>query len=223
MILLAGLGYLIGTFSFARLAARIALPGEDISETEFPDRETGEVWVYRGVSATSVLDRAGWKWGVFVIVGDTLKAFVPTLLLRLDDPESFWFAVVAIAVMAGHVWPVWWRFKGGRGQACLFGATLAIEPVAVLVVALAGSVLGVLAFTSVYVARNVGPLLLAPWFAIDGWGPDVAFGLGIGLIYLLVSRGDVAEEWRIRRARGIPQLAYLERLRVAWADFFREG
>lgn len=222
MIALAVLGYLLGSVSLARLVARLAVPDEDLSTTEFEIEGTSEVWVYRGVSATTLFDRAGWRWGLFVVLGDAAKAFVPTFVVRSGDPESFGFAVIAVAVMAGHVWPVWWRFEGGRGQAVLLGAVLAIDPLAVLVAALGGAVLGVVVFTSVYVARNVGPLVLVPWLGREGWGPELAFAIGVAVIYVLVSWPDVQEERRARAARGLGHLAYPARLRTAWSDFLTE-
>ena len=58
------------------------------------------------------------------------KALIPTLVLLIVYPDSAAYAVAAVAVMVGHVWPVWWRFEGGRGQAVLLGASVAIHVVA---------------------------------------------------------------------------------------------
>ena len=104
LLLVAVGGYLVGTVSFARLIGRIALPGENLGETNYAIPGTEDTWTYRGVSASSVVERAGWKWGTTVIVLDGLKGLLPTLVLRLAYPESAAFAVAAIAVMVGHVW-----------------------------------------------------------------------------------------------------------------------
>lgn len=222
IILAAFVGYLIGSMSFARLAARLALGGEDISITEYDVPGTETKWVYRGVSATSVMERAGWRWGVSVIALDALKAFAPTLALRLLFPDSKAYLVVAVAVMVGHVWPVWWRFVGGRGQSALLGALLAVDILAIPVSAVAGAVVGLTVFTSVYMARNMGPAFLVPWFAIAAGLPEVLFALAVNIVYWTASHGDIAEELEARRARGISALPYLVRLRKAWADFFTE-
>ncbi|NND04114.1 MAG: glycerol-3-phosphate acyltransferase [Acidimicrobiia bacterium] len=215
-------GYLLGTVSFARIAARVALSGADISVTEYEVPGTDTKWVYRGVSATSVLERAGWKWGVGVIVLDALKAFAPTMALRLAFPDSNAYLVVAVAVIAGHVWPVWWRFVGGRGQSTLLGALLAIDVLSIPVSAIVGSIVGLVVFTSVYLARNMGPALLVPWFALAAGPTEVVFALSVNVIYWVASRGDVAEELAARRARGINDLPYPARLGQAWSDFFSE-
>ena len=200
----------------------MALDGADISVTEYDVAGTDEKWVYRGVSATSVFERAGWKWGVAVIAADALKAFVPTMALRMGLPDSNAYLVMAVAVIAGHVWPLWWRWVGGRGQSPLLGALLAIDVLSIPAAAIAGAAVGLVGFTSVYMARNMGPAMLIPWFAIAAGWPEVMFAVAVNAIYWAASRGDVAEELRARRARGINGMPYAARLRVAWHDFFSE-
>ena len=213
-------GYLIGTISFTRILGRLALPGEDLAVTEYAVPGTDETWTYRGVSASSLLERASWQWGVAVILLDAAKAFAPTLALRLAYPDSDAFLVAAIAVIAGHIWPVWWRFLGGRGQSSMLGALLAIDVLAIPVAALAGAMVGLIVFTSVYMARNMGPAMLIPWFWAVADPSHVWFAVGLNIVYWTAVRGDLAEEAHARRARGLAELAYGPRLRVAWHDFF---
>lgn len=222
LLVAAVAGYLIGTISFSRIAARLALGGADISVTEFDVAGTDAKWVYRGVSATSVLERAGWRWGVAVIVLDALKAFAPVLAVRMAAPDSDTYLVLGAAVMMGHVWPVWWRFVGGRGQSVLLGALLAIDVAAVPVAVLGGALVGLVGFTSVYMARNMGPAILVPWFALAADAPHVWFAVAVNMIYWTASRFDVMEEARARAVRGIPGMNYPQRLRLAWHDFFVE-
>ena len=223
LLLVAVGGYLVGTISFARLIGRRILPGEDLSETEYAIPDSDETTTYRGVSASSIIERSGWKWGLAVAVLDGLKALIPTLVLLVAYPDSAAYAVAAVAVMAGHVWPVWWRFEGGRGQAVLIGALVAIDAVAIPAAILAGAVLGLVGFTSVYMARNMWPLPLIPWFWWrDGIGTNVWFAVAVNLIYWLASRSDVAEEIRVRKIRGISGRSYPSRLRHAWDAFFTE-
>ena len=64
--------YLIGSVSFARIVAARVIPDEDITTTAFDVPDSDETWTYHGVSATSVLQRAGARWGIAVIVLDIL-------------------------------------------------------------------------------------------------------------------------------------------------------
>jgi glycerol-3-phosphate acyltransferase PlsY len=223
LLLVAVGGYLIGTISFTRLIGRRILPGEDLSETEYAIPGSEETTIYRGVSASTIVERSGWKWGLTVAVLDGLKALIPTLVLLIGYPHSAAYAVAPVAVMVGHVWPVWWGFEGGRGQAVLVGALIAIDAVAVPVAMLSGAVLGLLVFTSVYMARNMWPLPLIPWFWWrDGIGTNLWFAMAVNVVYWVASRSDVAEELRVRKLRGISELSYPNRLRHAWRAFFTE-
>ncbi len=223
LFVVALLGYAIGTISFARIIGRIVVPGVDLSVTEYPMDGSDETWTYRGVSASTVTDRANWKWGLVVVMLDALKALVPVLLLRTMEPDTGSFAVMAAAVMVGHVWPVWWRFKGGRGQSVLLGALVVIDAVSILVGVLAGLIVGLIVFTSSYVAREFWPLPLAPWFWwTEGIGPEFWFAVVVAVVYLLGIREDIAEEHRSRRIEGISDLHYPARLRDAWNRFFTE-
>ena len=177
---------------------------------------------YVGISASSVMKRAGWKWGVAVIVLDLAKALVPTLIVRILYPENSFHLVMAAAVMIGHVWPIWWRFLGGRGQATLLGGALAIDLLAIPVALLGSAVVGLVGFTSVYMARNMFPAIAIPWFAVMADGAHVWWAIVINVVYWVASRNDVRDDLRIRKAKGIPQLGYLPRLRRAWHDFLNE-
>lgn len=96
---------------------------------------------------TNALRTQGWKFalGVFVIdVGKALLAVgvVPALDLPLVgiDPtvRRDWLAVAcALAVIAGHVYPVWHEFRGGKGAATMLGAVAVLAPAALLPFALA--------------------------------------------------------------------------------------
>jgi glycerol-3-phosphate acyltransferase PlsY len=223
LLFVAIAGYLIGTMSFTRLIGRYVLPGEDLSKTEYAIPDSDETWTYHGVSASTVIEKSGWKWGLTVAVLDGLKAFIPTLALLIAYPESPAYAIAAVSVMVGHVWPAWWQFKGGRGQAVLIGAVVVIDPVAIPVAVVAGAVLGLVGFTSVYMARNMGPFLAIPWFWWqEGIGTNFWFAIAVNVVYWAASRDDIVEDLRIRRIRGVSAMAYPNRLRNAWQGFLTE-
>ena len=223
LLTVAVIGYLIGTISFTRLIGRLVLPGEDLSETEYQIPESDETWIYRGVSASSVVERAGWKAGLAVVILDALKGLVPTLALLIAFPDSPAYAVGAAAVLVGHVWPVWFRFEGGRGQSVLIGALIAIDVFSLPVAILAGAALGIVVFTSVYMARNMWPVPLIAWFWWSaGISADFWFAVIANVVYWVASRSDIVEALRVRRLRGISDMSYPDRLRHAWRAFFSE-
>jgi glycerol-3-phosphate acyltransferase PlsY len=214
-------GYLIGTVSFARIVGRLRRPSADITVTELAVEDTGETWTYTGVSATSVIHGVGAGWGLAVIGFDAVKAFVPTLDVRLAFPDESLHLLVALAVVVGHIWPVWYRFRGGRGQACTLGVMFAVDPLGIPVVMVAGAIVGVLVVTSVYFARNSSILYLIPWFWLrDGIGPEFWFAVALNVIYWIALIPDVREEVRVARALGTFRRPYPARLRKAVRRFF---
>lgn len=216
------LGYLVGSVSFARIVARIRIPNVDITTTEYPVEGTADTWVYRGVSATSLSSRAGAWWAVVVVVLDAGKALVPTLMAKLIWPDESTYLMVALAVIIGHIWPVWHQFKGGRGQSCILGALLVVDPLSVLFGAVVGAVVGVTIFTSAYLARNGSPFFLPLWFLIvDGFGPSFWFSIVLGVVYFLAIRTDMSEEKRVRRSTGLESLPWSRRVLRSTSDFVR--
>ncbi len=123
LLLVVIIAYLIGSIPFGYLIVR-AKGGGDV-------RDTGS----GGTGATNVSRRAGKALGVVTLILDALKGaiavIIAQLMLKGDDPT--WLpAAAAIAVIVGHVFPVWLRFRGGKGVATGVGVFLMLAPLAVL-------------------------------------------------------------------------------------------
>jgi acyl phosphate:glycerol-3-phosphate acyltransferase len=129
--------YLLGSIPFGYLAGRIA--GIDI-------RKCGS----GNVGATNVTRMLGKSYGYPVFAGDFLKGFGAVRMAFLvgtrghsewNSPEIFGI-LAAIASVIGHSFPVWLRFKGGKGVATSAGALFGLAPVA----AIAGAAIWILTF-----------------------------------------------------------------------------
>jgi glycerol-3-phosphate acyltransferase PlsY len=81
--------------------------------------------------ATNVTRRAGLKAGAITYVLDMLKGAASVLLMRAVTDDPLWLGGAAAAAIVGHMFPVFLRFKGGKGVATGVGAYLAIVPLAV--------------------------------------------------------------------------------------------
>lgn len=119
------LAYLIGSIPFGYLIVRHKV-GDDI-------RKSGS----GGTGATNVSRRAGKAMGVFTLVLDALKGVLAIVVARLVAGEGeasidWLIAAAAIAAIAGHIFPVWLGFRGGKGVATGVGVFLMLAPVAVL-------------------------------------------------------------------------------------------
>lgn len=144
-------GYFIGAFSFALLMAR--LKGVDI-------RGSGS----GNPGATNAGRLMGRKIGTLVGFLDAVKGLAP-VLLWLAITDDFNAAVWAgMGAFCGHIWPLYFRFQGGKGLATFIGAGLGLAPVAMLYSAI-GFVAGV-ALTRI---MSVGSLTLGAVFPMVVW------------------------------------------------------
>ncbi|TDI59761.1 MAG: glycerol-3-phosphate 1-O-acyltransferase [Alphaproteobacteria bacterium] len=119
MILAALFGYLLGSIPFGLLLTRLAGLG-DI-------RNVGS----GNIGATNVL-RTGNKYiAALTLVLDGGKAAAALLITQAYAPEAT--LIAAFAAFAGHLYPVWLKFEGGKGVATFVGIALAYEPLMGLV------------------------------------------------------------------------------------------
>jgi len=125
MVVFAVLSYLIGALPTAFLVAKAH--GIDI-------RKVGS----GNVGATNVFRTLGKWWGLFTFTMDALKGLIPALVfpaiagawLGYDGKREYLGLVCAGLAVAGHNWPVYLRFKGGKGVATSTGALIGLAPLA---------------------------------------------------------------------------------------------
>ena len=86
------------------------------------------------IGATNVARTLGWKKGLVTLFADVAKGFLPVLAAHLLDLGNAAAAVAGLAAFAGHLYPVFLRFKGGKGVATAAGVYLAAMPLGILVV-----------------------------------------------------------------------------------------
>jgi glycerol-3-phosphate acyltransferase PlsY len=120
LVLLALGGYLIGSLSFAVIVSRVM--GLDDPRT-YGSQNPG---------ATNVLRSGNKKAAIATLLFDALKGYFPVLLVKLYGPafglDDQAVALVAISAFIGHLWPVFFAFKGGKGVATAAGVLFGVEP-----------------------------------------------------------------------------------------------
>lgn len=137
-------GYLIGSLSFSRLIAKWRDAGEQIEDVRIQlpgEMGEAEVEIFGANRAAMVL---GARYGLLVAISDIMKAAIPTLLLHLVFPEEPCDLVYAFMSLVGHNWPLYHRFRGGRGFSVIFGGFLVIEPMGLLIAILISNLLGMI-------------------------------------------------------------------------------
>jgi acyl phosphate:glycerol-3-phosphate acyltransferase len=86
----------------------------------------------RNIGATNIYRTAGKKLGIITLLGDILKGLIPVVIARSALDSHFWIGAVALAAFLGHLYPVYLKFKGGKGIATALGAFLALAPLAAI-------------------------------------------------------------------------------------------
>lgn len=96
----------------------------------------------------------GWRAGLLTLAGDIIKGYFPTIVAMYlyGEAIAFW---VGLAAIVGHIFPVWLKFRGGKGIATGLGTVAALEPLAALFGAIIYIAAGI-AFKKSSVASLIG-------------------------------------------------------------------
>ena len=122
-IIFVAAAYLLGSIPFGYLLVKyVFTSGEDV-------RSVGS----GGIGATNVTRRAGIKAGLLTYVLDVAKGAAAVMVMRLVAGDDYgWIGAAAIAAIVGHIFPVFLKFRGGKGVATGVGVYLALAPYSVL-------------------------------------------------------------------------------------------
>lgn len=147
-LLLIAFAYLCGSIPFGKIAGK--LYGIDI-------QKHGS----RNIGFANAVRVLGWKAGLVVLPCDVLKGSLPTLVAKQYLTTGH-VMVVAAAAILGHVFPIWLKFRGGKGIATGLGVTLAINPVI--------GVLGLLVYAlGLVIFRKSAPSSIAAAWSLPFW------------------------------------------------------
>ena len=200
VLIAAGIGYLFGSVSFARVVARLFAPGIDPSNVRLSIQNTDEKFQVGVTSATTLSMQGGPKLGFLTAMLDMLKVALPTLYFKTQYPGEFYFLVTALGGMVGHVWPVWYRFKGGRGLTAVYGAMFAVDWVGRFVAFFGGMLLGIIVIRDLLVAYLSGLWLLVIWLRFRTHEMAyVWYGLAANLIFLFSMIPEIKQYLDLRR------------------------
>ncbi len=113
LILIISISYLMGSIPFGLILTKVFLK-KDI-------REVGS----GNIGATNVLRTGNKTIGYLTLILDVLKAVLPVLYIKYKFPELVYIS--SLSVFIGHVFPVWLKFKGGKGVAAYVGILFSIN------------------------------------------------------------------------------------------------
>ncbi len=168
-------GYLVGSLSFAVIVSR----GMGLSDP----RSYGS----KNPGATNVLRSGNKAAAIITLVLDALKGYLPVLAVLIWGPRlglgEATAAFTGLAAFLGHLWPVFFRFQGGKGVATAAGVIFAINPL-LGVFTLASWALVAFFFRYSSLASLVAAVF-APFFQSLIWGPETST-LAIAVMTLLL-------------------------------------
>ncbi|HUH02372.1 MAG TPA: glycerol-3-phosphate 1-O-acyltransferase PlsY [Kofleriaceae bacterium] len=147
------------------------------------------------IGATHVSRSLGRKLGAIVLVLDALKGALPVLavvMLELDQRvDPFVLTATGFAAIAGHCFPIWLRFDGGKGVATALGVYLVVDPL-VTGICMAIFAACYLPFRIVSIGSMTAavafPVLLLVFGQSDA---AVALGIAVGLVIIYRHRGNL--------------------------------
>jgi glycerol-3-phosphate acyltransferase PlsY len=109
-------GYLLGSINSAMIICKLmGLPSPRSIGSGNP-------------GATNVLRLGSKKAAALTLIGDAVKGFVPVLVAHFFHLPMAWICLVALAAVIGHIFPLFFGFKGGKGVATGLGVLLGIQP-----------------------------------------------------------------------------------------------
>lgn len=144
------LGYLIGSIPNAYIIGKL-IKGVDIRK--LGDGNIGAANAYREI---------GPRWGIVVLLADMLKGAIAVLISYLSGSLNI-ALLTGLAVVVGHNWSIFMKFKGGRGQSTLVGVFTALLPLPMLILIVISFILNI-------ITRNtmlVGIVLFSPLWLIS--------------------------------------------------------
>jgi acyl phosphate:glycerol-3-phosphate acyltransferase len=145
------LAYLIGSIPFGKLVGKKY--GIDIQK-----KGSGNI------GFTNSLRTLGLKPAALVLAADILKGFIPVKIALSLFPQNQVLIITLLAIL-GNIFPIWLKFKGGKGVSTGFGAILAINPIA--------SIIPIVVFVLVFIKKRIvsissilatGSLVLVSYF-----------------------------------------------------------
>ena len=185
---LAAIAYLLGSIPFGLILVRIAR-GADV-------RLTGS----GNIGATNVARIGGAKLGIATLMLDALKGYLAVLSAVVASGQyrgidiGLAAAIAALCAILGHVFPIWLRFRGGKGVATAVGAFVGLAPRAVLVV-LAIFLVIVLIFRYVslgsIIASAIFPIFAFFLYRSESSPAALAVMLGASLLIILKHKANI--------------------------------
>jgi acyl phosphate:glycerol-3-phosphate acyltransferase len=136
--------------------------------------------------ATNVLRLHGKKYAIMVLVADMLKATIPITLAHLLGLAPVYLAWMGVAAVIGHMYPIFFKFKGGKGVATTLGAYLGINPLLGLIALIIW--LGMAKLKGYSSLASLTTAIAVPFIALGFYHNTTIFYPLIGISVLVIAK-----------------------------------
>ena len=148
------------------------------------------------IGATNVAREVSLKWGIITLLADVLKGFIPVVLARYLLGSSIEMnealkGMIGLTALLGHQFPVYSRFRGGKGVATCLGVFLAISPISCL---FSGVMFFILVALWRYISLGsiLGALTMPVWLYLTGHSTFMILpSLVMSLLITFQHRGNI--------------------------------
>lgn len=170
-------GYLIGSICSAVIVCRLFdLPDPRLKGSKNP-------------GATNVLRLAGKQYAAIVLLADMFKGLLPVLLAESLNAGPVTLGFTCLAAVFGHMYPIFFGFKGGKGVATAMGALLGLNFILGVMVIITWSL--VANFSRYSSVASIASMILAPFYSLYALGNISAFlPLSIITLFILYKHKD---------------------------------
>ena len=192
-------GYLIGSVSSARIVYFLSTGKSTIDPFSEAIPGSDEKFESDMVSATLVNKKLGAKYGCLTAILDMVKVGLPMLLVKLAFSSHPYFLLFALFGVLGHNLPIYYRFRGGRGESPIIGSLLVISWVGYLISNILSWILGFI--TGSVLVMRWGAYVLLPlvlWFQFKDWR-YVLYMVIINILFWFSMRNDLARFQELKK------------------------
>jgi acyl phosphate:glycerol-3-phosphate acyltransferase len=168
--------YLMGSIPFGFILTKIFLK-KDI-------REIGS----RNIGATNVLRTGNKIVGYLTLILDISKAILPVIFVKINYPELIYIA--SLSTFLGHVFPIWLKFKGGKGVATYVGILFSIN-ISLGIVFVLSWIVTFLIFKYSSLSSIIGTLAIPAYLIITGETNSVIFFTIMFVLIIFTHRENI--------------------------------
>lgn len=193
-------GYLAGSISFTRILTKIKSPETDIEKQAKVRVGDEELKIPGAFGANAASIATGTQLGLPVAVLDMLKTMIPMMIFKHIFEGNPYYLFSGVGALLGHNWPIYYKFKGGRGFAVILGSFFVIDWIAPIATTIVGLFLGMVILGSQEISAVLWMWLMIPWTIWRGGTWEIVYSTLISVIYILGAIPEITLMQQFKKA-----------------------